>query len=248
MWTTAAALMLFLQVPNAVDIAGRSAEVFWRQFSSVQSRERVVQTRQKADGKSLVTQTMEFDYVAFLKGTPRGLSVEESRVTRSRLGEDLSERLLITSGFPTLLLMFHPEFRDRFDFTLADGSNSALQGAPKIAFVSKPDQQSMSALKLKNNLYPIHWKGVATLDAAHGAVQKIQATLATPMNDLGLSELQVDVEYGPATLAGASETLWLPKRAAISLKTPRQAWRNVHEFSDFKKFSVTTSARESAVQ
>ena len=102
----------------------------------------------------------------------------------------------------------------------------------------------MSALKLQGHLYPILWDGAATVDASSGAIRRIEAGLAGPMDDLGLSELHVEIDYGPATLAGTREALWLPTRATISLKTPRQAWRNVHEFSDYKKFSVTTSTRE----
>jgi hypothetical protein len=65
------------------------------------------------------------------------------------------------------------------------------------------------------------------------------------MDDLGLQELQVELDYGPTVLPGSSQTFWLPVRAAISLKTPRQAWRNVHEFSDYKRFSVTTTTGDS---
>jgi hypothetical protein len=102
----------------------------------------------------------------------------------------------------------------------------------------------MSALKLKDHLYPILWNGTATVDAESGAIRTVEAVLASQMDDLGLSELHVQVEYGPTMLSGASQAFWLPVRAAISLKTPRQAWRNVHEFSDYKRFSVTTSTRE----
>jgi hypothetical protein len=212
---------------GTIDRASRAAESFWEQFPAVQCRERVTQTKLKADGSVTTTHAEEFDYVAFLKSTNRGLAVDESRVAHNRrVGED-NERLLITSGFPTLLLMFHPDFRNRFEFTELSPS--------QIDFKSKRDTPSMSALKLKDHVYPILWKGTVTLDAVSGSIRRIDATLAAPMDDLGLSALQVEVDYA---------STMLPVRATISLKTPRQAWRNVHEFSDYKRFAVTTSTRE----
>ena len=242
MWIIAATLITILAAQeNTIDRAGRAAESFWGQFTAVQSKERVTQTKVKADGKILASQLEEFDYVSFLKASSRGLMVEESRVSRSRTAKGAAQ-FLITSGFPTLLLIFHPDFRDKFDFTeMPPVPDPAIR---VIGFRSKPDAASMSALKLQGHLYPILWDGAATVDTSSGAIRRIEAGLAGPMDDLGLSELHVEIDYGPATLAGTREALWLPARATISLKTPRQAWRNVHEFTDYKKFSVTTSTRE----
>ncbi len=244
MWVIIAALVgLVAPQETLIDRVARNAESFWEQFTAVQCKERIEQVQMSSDGAIVATQTTDFNYVAFLKATTRGLLVEESRVTRSMAGKrnpEQQERLLITSGFPTFLLMFHPEFRDRFDFNEIPSGD----GVRRIAFRSKPEASALSALKLKDYVYSIRWKGTATVDAMSGAVRKINAELSSPMDDLGLSELQVDVDYGSTALAGTSQTFWLPMHATISLKTPRRTWRNVHTFSDYKRFSVTTSTRE----
>ena len=242
MQTLVSSLILLVTLQEStIDRASRSAETFWQEFTAVQCKERLSQTKLKPDGKVLETHSQEFDYVAFLKSTSRGLLVEESRVSRDGSGTEKNERLLVTSGFPTFLLLFHPEFRDRFELT----EISATPGdtARRIAFKSKAGPDSMSALKLRDHVYPILWKGTATIDGKSGAIRRVEAALDVPMDDLGLSELQVELDYGPTVLAGASQTYWLPVRATITLKTLRQAWRNVHEFLDYKRFSVTTSTR-----
>ena len=99
----------------------------------------------------------------------------------------------------------------------------------------------MSVLKLKDHIYPILWRGTAWIYPNTGAVKRIEARLGAPMEDLGLLELQAELEYMPVFLPGAREDFWLPKRAAISLRSQRQVWRNVHEFSGYRLFSVTTS-------
>jgi hypothetical protein len=236
-------VVLLASQETTLERAGRAAETFWQQFTAVQARERIAQSKLKADGKVAETQIEEFDYVALLTATTRGLTVEESRVPRTKSVAEKQASLLITSGFPAFLLMFHPEFRDRFDFT--ELSLPPSDGVRRISFKLKPEAQSLSGLKLKDRVYPIPWRGTATLDAGSGAIRRIEAMLGAPMDDLGLQELHVELDYGPTALAGTAQTFWLPVRATISLRTPRQAWRNVHEFSDYKRFSVTTATRDS---
>jgi hypothetical protein len=35
--------------------------------------------------------------------------------------------------------------------------------------------------------------------------------------------------------------LWLPASATIDLETPRQHWRNIHHFTDYRKYRVAVS-------
>ena len=240
-----ATVILALAEPqeSVIDRAARMAESFWTQFTAVQCTERIVQNKLRPDGKVTVTRASEFDYVAFLKEEGSGLSVEESRFARPAAPPEPRQQLLLTSGFPALLLMFHPDFRGRFVFE--EGSADENRGgAVRVAFISKPEAHSMSGLKLKDRVYPILWKGTAWIDPRSGAVRRIEAALAAPMDDIGLADLRADVDYAPASLVGAQQPFWLPARAAITVKTLRQEWRNVHEFSQYKRFAVSTSTRE----
>jgi hypothetical protein len=242
-------LSMLLQVvqENPVDRAGRMAALFWDQFPAVKSTERIVQAKLEADGEVVLSHTAEFDYLAFLNKQSGELYINESRIAKSRQDSDPESELLLTSGFPSLMLLFHPDFRDRFDFEDPGAGQTAGQmkdGLVVVKFRSRPNAHSMSALKLKDRMYPILWQGEAWIDAETGAVARIQAALSAPMTELGLSGLEVDMEYAPAVLSEVSA--WLPKRAVISLQTERQQWRNVHEFSAYQKFSVTTSSQQSA--
>jgi hypothetical protein len=237
------AIALAAQSVNPLDLAARTAESFWGEFTTVQSVERVTQNRLQEDGKVVSSQTAEFDYVAVLKVRSSALAVEESRVPRSNGRLGTTDQFLLTSGFPTLLLMFHPDFRGKFDFWESPADDMPA-GSIRIAFKSKSDERSMSALRLKERLYPILWRGFAWIDPATGSVIKIDASLASPMEDLGLSELRAEVEYRPAALRGSEQTYRLPSRVTISVRTPKQRWQNVHEFSGYRLFTVSSSIRK----
>jgi hypothetical protein len=243
-WTMTLMLAFLLQQvqqEDPMERASRAAELFLRQFPAVQCVERVVQTRFNAAGKVTATQTSQFDYVAILKPKGTGLAVDESRVAKAGAAAGLRNELLLTSGFPTFLVMFHPDFQDRFEFEFPPGADAGT--LTPVRFKSRPNARAMSALKLKERVYPILWTGVAWLERSTGVIVRIEAGLSAPMEDLGLSELLTDVEYGAVQLDGVS--WWLPRRAVISVRTAHQAWQNVHEFSGYRVFSVTTTTRQS---
>ena len=232
-------LLLLAAERSPIDQAGQVAVSFWSQFPGVKCTERVVQTKLRANGDVATSRKSEFDYVAFLKSQAGTLSIEESRIARSAAKPDEQHELLLTSGFPSFMLMFHPDFRDRFEFQTP--ASATPGGVIPVAFKSRPDAHSMSALKLRDRTYPILWTGVAWIDAKTGAISKIEAEMGTSMEEFGLSGLRAEVEYEPVMLSAAS--IWLPRRATVSLRTPRQQWRNVHEYTDYRLFSVTTSSQ-----
>jgi hypothetical protein len=234
---------LLAQEAATIERAGRTAEVFWDQFSAVQSLERVTQSRLQADGKVLASRTTEFDYVAVLKMRASGVAVEESRVARGTGQLDTADQFLLTSGFPALLLMFHPDFRNRFEFWESPAPD-APSGTVRIGFKSRTGERSMSALKLQSRFYPILWHGFAWIEPGSGNIVRIEAGLDAPMDDVGLSELQAQVEYRPVAIEGGLQYYRLPSRATVSVRTPKQQWRNVHEFSAYKLFKVTTTTSQ----
>lgn len=235
-------LALAVQAITPVDLAGQTADVFWDQFTAVQSVERVTQARLKEDGRILSNRTTEFDYVALLKPRASAVAIEESRVARFEVEPDEAHQFLLTSGFPVLMLLFHPDYRNKFDFQDSPGS-ADLPGVVRVAFKSKAGERSLSAVKFNDRFYPIFWRGVAWIEKSTGSVLRIEASLDQPMDDIGLSSLQAEVEYHSIPLANAGVRYRLPSRVTVTVRTPRQQWRNVHEFSQYKLFTVTTVTR-----
>jgi hypothetical protein len=220
-----------LLLSTLLDQASHNAETFWKQVSAIECTEQIAQTRVNVDGKVAAYRASTFDYVVTLKTNGPALIVDESRIPQ-KLAES-SDPLLLTSGFPMLMLIFHPDFSDRFEFDVDEG-----QG--KIGFRSKVSASSFSAVKVDGKLHTIPWKGTAWINPANGAVRRIEAS-SPPLSDVGIDEMNVIVEYGSVPLNGQPVPYWLPSRATISLRSPRQQWKNTHEFRSYKLFSVTTT-------
>jgi hypothetical protein len=56
---------------------------------------------------------------------------------------------------------------------------------------------------------------------------------------VGLKSLHTEIEYAPVSF-NKKDGGWFPARASVEVETPRQHWRNTHQFTDYKKFSVST--------
>jgi hypothetical protein len=83
--------------------------------------------------------------------------------------------------------------------------------------------------------------GMAWIDPDTGAIAKITAGVESgTMEDVGMKSLRSEVEFAPIRFGANEPPHWFPSTATVEVETPRQHWRNLHRFSDYKRFSVTT--------
>ena len=70
---------------------------------------------------------------------------------------------------------------------------------------------------------------------------KLKIGLAKDMSDVGLKSLSAEIDYDPVHLPGWTQAYRFPAVATVEVETLRQRWRNVHRFSNYKRFLVDTS-------
>jgi hypothetical protein len=227
-----------------IERAATNAQALWDQLQALQCTERIRQNRIDASGKVREHQDAAYDYVLFLKTRGTSLLADESRVLHDNNGS-VNEAFLKTSGFPTLLFVFHPAFQDRFEFDPPVSASDFGGGIMRVGFRAKLDMPAIAALKLRGRTFPIHWQGTAWIDENTGVVVQITADLADPaeLEGLGIRTLRADVRYEQTPLGDPPRSVTLPHTASITLATARQRWENVHEFSSYRVFSVTTATQ-----
>jgi len=220
--------------------AGAQTEKFVDNFSLVRSTEQMVQLKMDAKGKVALKQTADYDYVGIVHVSNGTAKVEESRVNKSVPAQNPAESQLVTSGFATLVLIFHPEFQGSFTFQDAPGESQS--GSRALTFELKPSGRSTTVFRFRDRNFPVEWKGIAWLDRVSGAVLRIHAEMRNPIGDLGLQLLEADVEYAPIQFQDVPETYWLPRIATVDLETNHQHWKNTHTFRNYAPYTVSTSA------
>ncbi len=227
--------------PAAEPIVNQASSVvqsFLSQISDVECMELVSQTKLKPDGKPETTVDSSFDYVVLAESNGGELTLSESRLAKQAPKSSRNLPLMVTNGFSTLLLIFHPDYRAGFEFTwlgeeIVDGKTYS-----RLGFRHIPGLRSTTALLVRGREYPLDLEGEAWIARDSGEIWKITAGLEKPMEDIGLRSLNAQVIYSPVTFQGTSKTYWLPKEATIEVESPRQHWLNVHRFTAYHQFAT----------
>jgi hypothetical protein len=222
----------------------RFAERFWQRFPDVTCNETVIQAKLGKNGKVTYQREALFDYLVFLDLQSDGIGVTESRQAKREPGKDPKVPLLVTNGFSTMVLIFHSYYQNSFEFESQPDDAAGGKTLQRIHFRHVKGTRSPSVLQLRGRDYPLDLEGTAWFDPEAGAIVRIESVLEAPMDDVGLRVFRSDVHYSPVRFSASTEIFWLPAAAEIEAETPRQHWRNIHHFTDYKLFSTDAHEKE----
>ena len=101
-----------------VDRASRQVTAFLDQMSDVKCSEHVTQLKLDKNGHTAYQENSSFDYLVLLQGSGDELLLNESRLgdAHNQQRNKKNVPLLITNGFSMLMLIFHPYYRNSFEF------------------------------------------------------------------------------------------------------------------------------------
>lgn len=223
---------------DALSLARKFVQNYFDKFSDLTCRESVTQLVLNSSGHSIYRENSAYDYQFISTSASGSLKFNETRETHNPAYRDPARTLLVTTGFAGLLLIAHPMYEASYVFESA--GNEAINGVSYslVRFVPVPGSSSPASLRLRGKNYALPMSGTLWIDPQSGAIVKLVASVDSSLSDLGLSGLHSEVHYATHTFRDPAETVWIAESAVIDVETPRQHWRNVHKFSDFKRFNV----------
>ena len=233
--------------------AGEQMSEYVERFSDVRCSEKVIQEKFKNNGGSnskdkdrnkdqvVLKEESSYDYLVILTNAGGELSLSESRLPVHEAKADKKKRsLLVSNGFATLFLVFHPLYAHSFEFRELEDELVDGQRLTRIAFHHVRGMRSPAALALRGREYPLELSGTAWMNPDTAALVRISASIDNTLADVGLNTFQTDVKFAPFPFHDQNKSYWFPSRAVVEVETPRQHWRNTHEFTNYKRFSVST--------
>ena len=214
---------------------------FLEQFSDVKCTEKVTQEKLGKEDKLELKEESTYDYLVILTNAGGELSLDESRLAVHEAKSDKKNTpMLVTNGFATLFLVFHPSYAQSFHFTALEDEVVNGERLNKVSFQHVGGSRSIAALALRGREYPLELSGTAWIDPQTGVIRKIVADIGDSLRDVGLKTLRSEVEYAPVPFRGMKEVYWFPAQASVEVESSHQHWRNTHRFADYKRFSVDT--------
>ena len=223
-----------------LDRASRQVTTFLEKMSDVKCTEEVTQLKLTRNGHPEYSESGTYDYLIMLQGGSDDFLLNESRLALNHQRKHTQTRpLLITNGFSTLFLIFHPYYVHSFRFEIAPDAALGGRQMQRVKFTHIPGTRTPAALAVRGREYPLELTGTAWIDPETGMIARIETTLANDMSDIGLRTLSAQVEYAPMKLPGWREA-YFPELATVDVETLRQRWRNVHHFTNYMRFMVDT--------
>ncbi len=224
---------------DLLERTGQRVKQFWDELSSVTCTESLLQEKLNQKGKVAFNSRSTYDYLISLRWDPSGMLVDETRLPTGQPQKKAPQSsLLVTQGFATLLMIFHPEFQPGYSFNVEGTESAGGRTLARVSFVPRNGAKSPAALSLKDRSYPIAWEGTAWIDSERAIVTRIQTHWKDPAKEVPIQSLSSEVQYAPISFRGGAQTMWVPERARIEVKTLHQEWRNTHQFSNYRLFSV----------
>jgi hypothetical protein len=223
---------------DALALARKHVQEYFEKFSDLTCKESVTQLVLNGSGRTIYRENSAYDY-QFQTNEQNGTwKFMETRESRNPAFRDPARTLLVTTGFASLLLVAHPMYEASYEFE-PDGSE-AIGGVSyiKIRFKPIPGAPSPATLRLRGKNYPLPMSGTLWIEPQSGAVVKLEATVDSGLSDIGLAGMHSEVHFALHQFHEQEQKVWVPESAIIDVATPRQHWRNLHRFTDYKRFDV----------
>jgi len=221
---------------------GSNVEQTFRDLSNTVASEVIRQTQLNRSGKLRTGRSMECNYV-FVHRTVNGhINMEEYRGNKE--GQPLSPGkteggFMVTSGFVTSLMIFHPEFQPRNSYRFLGSQPLAGESTYVIGFAQKPEGSSPMGrfILTLGNVTPLYLQGIAWISSDH-RVLRLRTDLLHPVPNINLSRETSEIDYRPYHFLTSPTTFLLPNRVTVSVEWGRKRLRNEHIFSKFQLFNV----------
>ena len=223
---------------DALARARKYVQEYFDKFSDLTCKESVTQYVLNGSGRAIYRENSAYDYQFQATSESGSLKFNETRVTRNPAYRDPARTLLVTTGFASLLLVAHPMYEASYVFE--PGPSETIDGVSynTIRFVPVPGASSPASLRLRGKNYPLPLSGTLWIEPHSGAIVKLEAKVDSSMSDLGLAGMSSEVHYATHNFRNPAQSVWIAESALIEVDTPRQHWRNLHRFSDYKRFNV----------
>lgn len=231
-----------------LDEVGQNVERFFRNFSNTAATEDVRQVRLGKRGKLVSERSQEFYYV-FLHGRGRAgnLWIEEYRGTNSGQPEyigGLGEGFMVTSGFASTQIIFHPAVRPGIRFRFLGRQSVAGQGTYVIAFAQRAEDLKPLGFfhaSQGGGGVPLYLQGIAWISADRLQVLRLHTDLLHEIPQVHLTREATEIDYRPYHFLNPPTTLLLPSYLTVAIDWNGRHLRNEHIFSKFHIFKVETS-------
>jgi len=226
--------------------SGRRVSEFVSAVNSITATETLEHEVIDAHGLPSKRESRTYTYVVSLQETRPGFyKVEEYR--NGKTGQDVFPDHLAMFGLTSLVMIFHPAYRDEYEFTCEGLSHWNGEKAWQVHFRQRPDKPArVRGYGVGNQMFALSLRGRAWIAADTFQIVSLESDLVSPVPQIPLNAEHISITYAPVQFRSSKKELWLPQNAELFVDFNVRRVHRSDRFSDYMLFSVDENQKISA--
>lgn len=235
------------QLSSILDGVGTKILELIKNFPNTSSLEAIHQEKMSRKGGVSDAQNQKFRYLCMVPREAWGPGFIEYRADfagNEAMPKGLSEGFMLTKGFASTALFFHPAYRSESNFHYLGRQNVNGRSAFVVAFAQIPGKAHLTG-DFRNGQTSVTTfsQGLAWIDTATYQIIRLHTDLLASLPDLRLEKETMNIDFNEVHFNRLKSAFWLPKEVTVTLDWNGKQLRNRHEYSDFKAFNVDASEK-----
>ena len=225
------------ELPLILKKLGNAVESFVRNIPNTASTEDIqLQALNSANDSASYT----FRYLALTEPGALAAGLDEFR--RDSKGREVDTQSLmggspiVTSGFISLPLLFHPQHRTASDFRLLGRQALERHDTYVIGFAQRDATPLSIRMNPSGQWTTFLIQGVAWVDTTTYQILRMKTWLLPGQSSL--ADVTTTVDFGEVHFKHNSLAFWLPRDVVVAVVWKGNLYTNHHHYSDYKVFSV----------
>jgi len=226
---------------------GKTVADFFKNFPNTSSLEQIHQEKMRRKQKVGATLDQKFRYLCFTPNAEWGLGFDEYRtdaVGTQALPQGLQDGFMLTSGFASASLLFHPNYQSQTNFRYLGQQKVNGRAHYVIAFAQQPAKARLNgAFKSGQVTMTVFSQGLAWIDSQNYQITRLRTDLLKPLPEVNLERQTTEIGFSEVRFKGMAGAFWLPQQVTVTVDWNGRHFRNEHRYSEFKVFNVEATER-----
>ena len=238
------------QLDPILSAVGKTVAESFVNFPNTSSLEQIHQEKLQGKQKSATTLDQKFRYLCFTPTQDWGPGFNEYRTDlsgRQTTPEGLADGFMLTSGFASAALVFHPLYQSQAEFRYVGRQNVNGRVAYLVAYAQRPAKaQFTGSFKSGDTTVTTFYQGLAWIDSETYQIIRLRSDLLRPVQSLNLQRETTEIAYGEVHFKDHPAAFWVPQQVTVSVDWNGKHLRNEHRYSEFKLFHVDATDKVGA--
>ena len=146
---------------------------------------------------------------------------------------------MLTSGFASASLLFHPTYQSQAAFRYLGRQKVNGRGTYVIAFAQEPRKANYyGAFTFGETRRMTLSQGLAWVDSESYEITRLRTDLLMPLSEVRLERETTEIDFAPVRFKSISKEFSLPQQVIVTVDWNGKLLRNEHRYSEFKLFNV----------